>query len=115
MPRLVSNPNVVFPCCAVLVQASWPDTGAFNAALNAAVNCRQLTVAEALLEVRMPQLGVVPDFRSFNILLKGYAAAGEAAKLRALYARMQVCLLHPCPRPHASGGSQKSARGGFCF
>ena len=71
-------------------QASRPDSGACNAAINAAVTGGDLRGAEELLEVRMPELRVAADVIAYNILVKGYAMRGDREKMCGVVERMKV-------------------------
>ncbi|KAL3676741.1 hypothetical protein R1sor_026689 [Riccia sorocarpa] len=71
-----------------------PDTGAFNAALNACATGALTKKAEELLE-RMASMGVEPDIITFNILIKLFAKAGKADQLLNMIEQMEEHGIEP--------------------
>ncbi|KAL2608668.1 hypothetical protein R1flu_027241 [Riccia fluitans] len=65
-----------------------PDTGAFNAALNACATGVFTEKAEELLE-RMVRMGVQPDIITFNILIKLFAKAAKPEQLLNMIDQME--------------------------
>ncbi|KAG6547602.1 hypothetical protein Mapa_011051 [Marchantia paleacea] len=71
-----------------------PDTGAFNAVLNACATGALAKKAEEYLE-RMAEFGVQPDVLTFNILIKLFAKTGEADQLLNILEQMEEHAIEP--------------------
>ncbi|KAJ7516979.1 hypothetical protein O6H91_21G007300 [Diphasiastrum complanatum] len=71
-----------------------PDTGAFNAALNACANSGLVEEAQLLL-AEMPLFRVSPDVLTFNILIKLYARAESVCELERVLDRMVEAGVEP--------------------
>ncbi|BFI24604.1 protein MpPPR_16 [Marchantia polymorpha subsp. ruderalis] len=71
-----------------------PDTGAFNAVLNACATGALAKKAEEYVE-RMAEFGVRPDVLTFNILIKLFAKTGEANQLLNILEQMEEHSIEP--------------------
>ena len=76
------------------VSSSWPDTGAFNAALNA---CATMGFMEKAISLwgELPQYELTPDCLSFNILIKMYARTEDKELLNTVMEEMEAAGVDP--------------------
>ncbi|CAM6013903.1 unnamed protein product [Sphagnum balticum] len=71
-----------------------PDTGAFNAVLNACATLGLMDRANTILGL-MPRFGVVADTLTFNVLIKLYARTEQMELLKGVFGRMEEAGVEP--------------------
>lgn len=71
-----------------------PDTGAYNAALNACATAGHVEKGVSLFR-QMPSRGLTPDVLTFNILIKLYARAEQRTELRNVVEQMVQAGVEP--------------------
>lgn len=76
------------------VSSSWPDTGAFNAALNACATMGHMEKAMSLWG-ELPQYELAPDCLTFNILIKMYARTEDKELLKTVMEEMEAAGVDP--------------------
>lgn len=72
-----------------------PDTGAFNAVLNACANACLVDKANELFD-ELGRFGLQPDVLTFNILIKLYAMSDNREKLSTILNQMESAGVKPC-------------------
>ncbi|KAI5075710.1 hypothetical protein GOP47_0009786 [Adiantum capillus-veneris] len=87
--------NERLQCSANAASSMRPDTGAFNASLNACANACLADKANEIFN-GLSKFGLRPDELTFNIMIKLYALSNNKSKLSEVLFEMETAGVKPC-------------------